>query len=355
MSRYPFLLAPGTLGAVAIENRVVMAPMTRGRASADGSPSGLMADHFAQRATAGLVITDGTMPTPHGVGYPGTPGLWTDEHAVAWREVVRRVHVEGGRIALQLLHCGRISLTAFQPDGGPPVSSSQVPAATVRLLSPQGTREPAAEPRALELQEIRGVVAQFGQAARRARIAGFDAVEIHAANGYLVDQFLRDGVNQRHDRYGGSAENRARFLLETCEAVAKEMGADRTGVRLSPLDPSNDMRDGNPLDTFGTTLRHVAALGLAWTQLAMPGNADLTHRLRDAYARPFILDGKLTASSADEAIRSELACAVSFGTAFIANPDLVARFTHDHPLSDADPDTFFTGGERGYLDYPLHT
>ncbi len=354
MSRYPFLLAPGALGAIAIENRVVMAPMTRSRASADGSPSWLMADYFAQRASAGLLITDATMPSPQGVGYPGTPGMWTDAQTEAWREVVRRVHVEGGRIALQLMHCGRVSLPDFQPDGAAPVSSSAIPAAGVHLLSPQGTREPAAEPRALELQEIRGVVAQFAQAARSARTAGFDAVELHAASGYLIDQFLRDGVNQRHDRYGGAAEHRARFLLECCEAVAKEMGADRTGVRLSPLNPFNDMRDGNPPETFGTALRLMASLDLAWAHLAALGDTDLTHRLRDAYGRPFILNGGFDAHTAEQVIRSELACAVSFGRAYIANPDLVARLAGDLTIADADPATFYTGGERGYLDYPLH-
>lgn len=352
MSRFPSLLSPVTLGAFRLPNRVIMAPMTRSRARPDGTVPSIYAEHFEQRASAGLLITDATMVSPEAIGYPNTPGMWTDDHVEAWSEVTSAVHAVGGLIALQLMHCGRISLAAWQPGHAAPVSSSGVRATHTRLFTPEFTEVPADEPRALELTEIPGVVAQFAQAARRARAAGFDAIEIHGANGYLIDQFLRDGVNQRHDRYGGSEENRSRFLLEVTEAVAKEVGADRTGVRLSPTSSFNDMRDDNPLATFGTALRHLAALDLAWAHLADARDNDLTRRLRDAYGKPFVLNGGYTPESANEAIRSELAIAVSFGRAFIANPDLVERFESDAELSDADPATFYGGDAAGYTDYP---
>ena len=352
MSRYPHLLAPLTLGALRLPNRVLMSPMTRGRARANGTTPPMVAEYFQQRSSAGLMMTDATMVSPQAVGYLNSPGMWRDDHVEAWREVTDSVHAVGGLIVLQLMHCGRISLTALQPGHDTPISSSAIPAADTMLYSPAMVLEPAAEPRALELSEIAGVVTQFAQAARRGKVAGFDAVEIHAANGYLIDQFLRDGVNQRHDKFGGSAENRARFLLQVTEAVAKEFSADRTGVRLSPSNPFNDMHDSNPLDTFGTAVRQLAALDLAWTHLASAGRTDLTHRLRDMHGSPFILNGGFTAASANDAIKSEVAMAVSFGTLFIANPDLVERFELDADLATPDPSTFYTGGEAGYIDYP---
>ncbi|HYW51599.1 MAG TPA: alkene reductase [Gemmatimonadaceae bacterium] len=352
MSRFPHLLSPLALGALPLPNRVVMAPMTRNRARPDGTVTSLHAEYFAQRARAGMVITDAVMSSPQGVGYPRTPGLWTDEQVESWRPVVKAVHGSGGLITLQLMHCGRISLEAFQPGRGAPVSSTPMRAERTMLYSPAWELEPAAEPRALELGEIADVVREFGECARRGREAGFDAVEIHAGDGYLVDQFLRNGVNQRHDRYGGSAENRARFLLEVTEAVAREVSAERTGVRLSPTGTLNEMRDTNPLETFGTALRHLAALDIAWTHFSALGDEDFTHRLRDVYGKPFILNGGFSADAADDVIRRDLACAVSFGRAYIANPDLVERFATDAPLSVADPATFYGGDARGYTDYP---
>ncbi|MDZ7632827.1 MAG: alkene reductase [Gemmatimonadaceae bacterium] len=352
MSSYPTLLSPVTLGALTLPNRVIMAPMTRSRARDDGTVPAIYGDYFAQRSSAGLVITDATMVSPQAVGYLNTPGIWTDEQVEAWREVTAAVHAVGGLIVLQVMHCGRISHSALQPDLAAPVSSSGLRASATMLLTPAGVEEPASEPRALELNEIPGVIFQFSDAARRGRAAGFDAIEIHAANGYLIDQFLRDGVNQRHDRYGGSADNRARFLLQVTEAVAKEFGADRTGVRLSPSNAANEMRDGNPLETFGTAVRHLGALDLAWTHLADSGDTDLTNRLRDAHGKPFILNGGFTARTADAVIRSELAIAVSFGSLYIANPDLVERFEIDAALNSPDRATYYTGGERGFIDYP---
>ncbi len=352
MSRFPHLLSTGALGALHLPNRVVMAPMSRARARRDGTVTPLAAAYFAQRSSAGLVMTDAVMTSPQAVGSLGAPGIWTDAQAESWREVVAAVHQAGGRIALQLTHCGRLSLPSFQPGGDAPVSPSPIAATATQLRSPGGMLEPAAEPRALELGEIAGIVTQFADCARRAREVGFDAVEIHAANGHLLDQFLRDGVNRRHDRYGGSAENRARLLLHVTEAVAKECNADRTGVRLSPLHAVNDMRDGNPLETFGTLVRHLASLELAWTHLAHLPDGTLTRRLRDLHGKPFMLNGGFTAESADAAIRDELADTVSFGDAFIANPDLVERFETGAELAASDPTTYYGGDARGYIDYP---
>ncbi len=352
MSRYPSLLSPVALGALTLPNRVIMAPMTRCRATPDGIAAPSYGEYFAQRSSAGVMVTDATMVSPQAVGYPGAPAIWTDEQVRAWAGVTAAVHAVGGVIAVQLTHCGRLSLNALQPALDPPVSSSAVRATDTLLPTAQGTREPADEPRALELTELPGIVAQFAHAARRARAAGFDAIEIHAAHGHLIDQFLRDGVNQRHDRFGGSPENRARLLLQVTEAVAREVGADRTGVRLSPGSTLNDMHDGNPLVTFSVALRELSKLELAWTHLADGGDTDLTHRLRDAYGKPFMLNGGFDAESANDVIRRELAVAVSFGTLYIANPDLVERFEIDAELNVPDASTFYTGGDTGFIDYP---
>ncbi len=352
MSLYPKLLSPTSLGAVELSNRVVMAPMTRSRALPNGTVPDLYQTYFEQRASAGLLMTDATMVSPQAVGYLGTPGIWTEAQVESWRAVVDAVHAVDGRIAMQIMHCGRISLNLLQPDNGPPVSSSAMRAPTTMLFTPTYEQVPADDPRALELSEIPGVVAQFASAARNAKAAGFDAIEIHAANGYLIDQFLRDGVNQRHDKYGGSVENRARLLLEITEAVAKEFGADRTGVRLSPTNPFNDMADRDPLGTFSTVLRHLARIELAWLHLASLNEADFSRRLRDAYGKPLLLNGGFTAAQADDAIRSELAVAVSFGAAYIANPDLVERFATNAELATPDSATMYGGGAKGYIDYP---
>jgi len=352
MSRYPSLLSPVTLGTLRLPNRVIMAPMTRCRASPDGSTPPSYGEYFAQRSSAGLMVTDATMVSPQAVGYPNAPGMWTDEHLRAWSGVTAAAHAVGGVITLQLTHCGRLSRKALQPAQDPPVSSSAVRAENTLLPTMQGTREPADEPRALELSEIPGLVAQFALAARRGRTAGFDAIEIHAAHGHLIDQFLRDGVNQRHDRFGGSAENRSRFLLQVTEAVAKEVGADRTGVRLSPSSDVNEMHDGNPLLTFSAALRELSKLELAWTHLADAGDTDIAHRLRDVYGKPFMLNGGFDAESANDVIKRELAVAVSFGTLYIANPDLVERFEVGAELNVPDASTYYTGGDIGFLDYP---
>jgi len=353
MSRLPHLLSTAALGALRLPNRVLMAPMTRARALQNGTVPALTVEYFTQRASAGLLLTDAVMPAPEAVGYPGTPGLWTDAQAESWRAVVQSVHTAGGRIAVQLMHCGRLSLPAFQPRGEIPVSASAVRADGTTLYSPRLVAEPAPEPRALEITEIPAVVAQFAAAAQRAREVGFDGVEIHAADGSLLDQFLRDGVNRRHDRFGGKPGNRARLLLQVTEAVAKVFTADRTGVRLSPVGALNDMHDGNPLETFGTVVHQLSSLQLAWTHVSGEPTSDLTRRLRDIYAAPFVLTGGFTAETADAVIREELASAVSFGRDYIANPDLVERFAADAALNTPDATTFYHGGARGYTDYPF--
>ncbi|MCC7055004.1 MAG: hypothetical protein IT355_17155 [Gemmatimonadaceae bacterium] len=312
MTDFPILHAPVSLGALRLPSRVLKAGLGRGRAQADWSPSPESGALLAAHADAGLLLTDGAAAARPGVGWPGMAGLWTDEHGEAWRQVVTSVHDAGGRIALQLTHCGRLSLHAWQEGGAAPLTSTPLTASSVLLRSPRGTDEPASEPRALDSTEIPAVVQQFSLAARRALVAGVDAIEIQAGDGHLVDQFLRDGVNQRFDRYGGAAEQRARFLMEVTEAVAKVVGADRTGVRLSPAGTANAMRDRDPLTTFGTALRLLASLDLAWVHLSGPTDTDLTPRLRDRYPRPFVLHGDFTPERAAAAILSDVACAVSF-------------------------------------------
>ncbi|MCU0618922.1 MAG: alkene reductase [Gemmatimonadaceae bacterium] len=346
------LLSPVTLGALTLPNRVLMAPMTRSRAGADNAVLPITATYYAQRATAGLILTEATAVSPQGVGYPNIPGIFTDAHVEAWRPVVDAVHAAGGRIALQLFHVGRISLPAYQPDGALPVAPSAIAPAGTTLYGPDFTPGTPPVPRALEASEIPAIVAQFAAGARRAKAAGFDAVEIHGASGYLIDQFLRDGANTRTDAYGGSPERRARVLLEITEAVAKEMGADRTGVRVSPENPFNDMRDGDPRATYATVARLLRSFDLAWFEVVR-GTPAVTDAIREAYQRPLVLNTGFTAEEAEAAIRADLAVAVSFGAPYIANPDLVERFTQGAPLATPDRATFYGGGEAGYTDYPL--
>ncbi len=352
MSRFSSLLSPVTLGALRLPNRVIMAPMARCRAREDGTVPASYVEYFAQRSSAAVLVTEATMVSPQAVGYLNAPGIWTDEQVAAWTAVTAAVHAVGGVISLQLTHCGRLSLPSLHSPDHPPVSSSAVPATSTPWLTPDASAEPPAQPRALDLTEMPVIVAQFAQAARRGRAAGFDAIEIQAGHGHLLDQFLRDGVNQRHDRFGGSADNRARLLLQVTEAVAREVGADRTGVRLSPSSRQNDMSDSSPLLTFSAAVRELATLDLAWLHLAECGDSEITYRLRDVYGKPLMVNGGFDAHSANDVIRRELASAVSFGTLYIANPDLVERFEADAALNVPDASTFYTGGDRGFIDYP---
>jgi len=350
------LFSPLRLGSLELPNRIVMAPMTRNRAP-EGIATSLMAEYYAQRASAGLIVSEGSQISPLAVGYPATPGIHDDVQVAGWKLVTDAVHARGGRIFVQLWHCGRIS----HPDllgGETPVSASAV-RPKVKAITWKGQQDTVA-PRALDTTEIRGIVDCYAQAAENALRAGFDGVEIHAANGYLIDQFLRDGSNRRSDAYGGSVANRCRFLLEVTEAVAHVVGAERTGVRLSPWQPFNDMFDSDPPALFSHAIRELDRLGLAYLHLTEmgrenPGAAgppcDLA-ALRALWHGRFIANAGYDKARAEAALANGLADAVAFGVPFIANPDLVERLRRDAPLNVADPKTFYRGGAKGYTDYP---
>jgi N-ethylmaleimide reductase len=343
------LFTPFDAGALRLPNRMVMAPMTRNRAGLGGVPTPLMARYYRQRATAGLIVTEGIQISLTGVGYPNTPGIHTGEQGAAWRRVVDEVHSAGGRIVLQLWHVGRISHPSFQPRGGLPVAPSAIrpdgQAFTAEGLQPFQT------PRALETREIAGVVQQFAAGAERAREAGFDGVEIHGANGYLIDQFLRDGSNRRTDRYGGSLANRLRFLLDVTEAVLDVWGEGRVGVRLSPTSSFNDMRDSDPLRTFSAAARALSSRRLAYLHVIEAGPGNMLPPIARAFHGPLIVNDGYTAETAEATLLRGEADLVSFGSSFLANPDLVERFRAGLPLNAPDRSTFYGGDERGYTEY----
>jgi len=356
------LFTPVRLGELELSNRVVMAPMTRNRADNPGHvPTPLMAEYYRQRAGAGLIVTEATQVSPQGVGYPNTPGIHSDEQVRGWRGVTDAVHRAGGRIVLQLWHVGRASHPAFQPEGALPVSASDVKPRG-QVYTPQGLLD-FVTPRPLETDEVPGVVEEFARGAANAKAAGFDGVELHGANGYLVDQFLRDGTNRRTDRYGGGVENRTRFLLEVTRAARDVWGPGRVGVRLSPSGTFNDMFDSNPSRTFGYAAGALDKLGLAYLHVVAPDEADRRHApagwhaVPVSYFRPrfrgvIIGAGGYTLATAQAAVASGEADAVAFAKAFIANPDLVERLRREAPLAAADTSTFYGGGEKGYADYP---
>ena len=353
------LFQPTQLGAIAIPNRIIMAPLTRARAGISRIPNDLMLEHYIQRASAGLIITEATQISEQGAGWQQSPGIHTAEQIAGWRKITDAVHQQGGQIVLQLWHTGRASHPDFQPRGALPVSASAIQPEG-EIHTPQG-KKAHVTPRALTLEEIPGVVEQYATAARNAKEAGFDGVEIHAANGYLIDQFLRDGSNQRTDAYGGSIENRARFLLEVTEAVVAVWGSDRVGVRLSPYNPFNDMRDSDPITTFTYASAALKPFNLAYLHIMepLPGHflfVDGVKRaapyMRQAFGGPIILNGGYGADTGAEAIHNDEAEAIAYGVPFIANPDLVNRFQQGADLNEADPDTFYTHGREGYVDYP---
>jgi N-ethylmaleimide reductase len=333
-----------------------MAPMTRSRAGAGGVPTPLMATYYAQRASAGLIVAEMTQVSADGQGYVHTPGIHTAEQVDGWRRVTRAVHDAGGRIVLQLGHAGRISHPSLQPDGGLPVAPS--------ALAPDGTvytatgPQPFVTPRALETAELPRVVQAFADATRLARAAGFDGVEFHAGNGYLLDQFLRDGSNHRDDAYGGSAANRARLLLEAVGAAANAWEPGRVGVRISPFNPYNSMSDSDPAATFSQVASLLGGQGLAYLHVVEPVDhgqaraARLTPTLRRLFGGPVIVNGAFDARSAQDAIAGGEADAVSFGVPFLANPDLPQRLAVGAPLNVPDGTTFYGGDAPGYTDYP---
>ncbi len=345
------LFQPYTLGATPLANRIVMAPMTRNRAGAGDVPTALIADYYTQRASAGLIITEASQISPQGKGYPGTPGIYNAEQVAGWRLVTEAVHKAGGRIFLQLWHVGRISHSSLQVGGAAPVAPS--------AIKPEGKAMTAAgfvpfeTPRALELAEIPGIVEDYRRAAVNALEAGFDGVEIHAANGYLLDQFLRDGTNHRTDAYGGSIENRARLTLEVAEVVAKVWGANRVGIRLSPINPFNDIKDSNPTATFRFIATELGKRGLAYLHVYQAGTDPFDwDDLKAAFGGPFIVNGDYDRARSDAALAEGHADLVAIGKPFISNPDLVDRLKHGYPLTPFEPATFYGGDAKGYTDYP---
>jgi N-ethylmaleimide reductase len=350
------LLTPVAVGPYTFANRMVMAPMTRNRA-AEGVATDLTATYYQQRASAGLLVTEGSQISQQGVGYLNTPGIHSTAQVAGWRRVTDAVHARSGRIFLQLWHVGRISHPSFQPDGGLPVAPSALRPDGL-IYTPEG-RVPFVTPRELTVPEIAGIVADFALAAGNARAAGFDGVELHGANGYLIDQFLRDGTNRRGDAYGGSLANRTRFLVEVTEAVANVVGEDRVGVRLSPLNPYNDIADSDPLGTFGAAARALSQSGLGYLHLVLPrvldpGSLDraILNEVRETFAQPLVINGGYTSETGHAVIAEGLADLVSFGVPFLANPDLAERFAESAPLNMPDPGTFYLGDARGYTDYP---
>ncbi|TBW08328.1 alkene reductase [Azotobacter chroococcum subsp. isscasi] len=344
------LFDPIKIGDLELPNRIVMAPLTRCRAEPGRVPGALMAEYYVQRASAGLIISEATSVCPMGVGYPDTPGIWSEEQVAGWRNVTRAVHAAGGRIVLQLWHVGRISDPLYL-NGELPVAPSTIqPKGHVSLVRPLKAFE---TPRALETAEIAGIVAAYRKGAENAQAAGFDGVEIHGANGYLLDQFLQDSTNQRADQYGGSLENRARLLLEVTDAAVSVWGAGRVGVHLAPRADSHDMGDSNRAETFGYVARELGRRGIAFLCTREKEDADsLTPQLKQAFGGVLIANERFTKEQANRWLAEGKADAVAFGIPFIANPDLPARLATDAPLNEAHPETFYGSGPQGYLDYP---
>lgn len=362
------LFTPTRAGAIALANRIVMAPLTRNRAP-NAMPHSLMQTYYAQRATAGLIITEATAISHQGQGYADVPGLWSAAQVAAWRPICDAVHAAGGKIVTQLWHVGRISHTSLQPNGGAPVAPSAIRAKAKTVLIRDGVAafEETSEPRALGMSELAGIVDDYRVAAKNAIAAGFDGVEIHAANGYLLDQFMKTGANQRTDAYGGSIENRARLMLEVMAAVCAQIGADRTAIRLSPVTPANGIDEPNPQPLFDYVARQLGAMGLAYIHV-IEGS---TGAAREVEGRPFDYAQMRTAFQStstaahtawmvnngyDAALAANAVTAhadlVAFGRPFIANPDLVARIASGAEWQTIDRKTLYGGGAEGYTDYP---
>ena len=368
--RNTVLYSPLQVGAVQVNHRVVMAPLTRMRAAQPGNvPNEMNARYYAQRASSGgLQITEATQISLTARGYPSTPGIHSDEQVAGWRLVTDAVHNKGGLIFLQLWHVGRISHSSLQPGRALPVAPSAIAATGKLAYTASGGKVPFETPRELRLDEIPSVVAEYYDAARNAQAAGFDGVEVHAANGYLLDQFLRDGTNKRTDGYGGSIENRTRLFFEVLEAVSDVLGAERVGIRLSPLGTFNDMSDSDPVALFSFVLRALAKRPIAYVHLIEAraderpskenvelgsGAAPTAALFRPFYPGVLIGAGGFTRESATEAISAGTVDAVAFGKLFISNPDLPLRLKLDRTLNSYDPSTFYGGGVEGYIDYPM--
>ena len=346
------LFTPVRVGRYTLSNRMVMAPMTRSRAGDDGVPSELAITYYSQRASAGLIITECAYVSPMGKGYVRTPGIGTDAQVAAWKKITGAVHAQGGRIFMQLWHTGRISHPALLPEGAVPVAPSAIKPAG-QSWTPSGLQD-FVTPRALSVDEIAGIVVDFRIATRRALEAGCDGVELHAASGYLPEQFLASGTNQRQDQYGGFVANRARFVLEVLAAMVAEAGGDRVGVKIAPEMHFNDSVDANPQETYTYLVEQLRGLNQAYLHVALFGaKFDYHGRLRPRFNGAYLIGGGLDQKSAEAAVADGRADATVFGSAFLANPDLPERFRQGAPLNTPDPSTFYSPGAQGYTDYPF--
>jgi N-ethylmaleimide reductase len=354
------LLEPARIGRYTLANRVVMAPLTRSRADDEGVPGELQATYYAQRASAGLIISEATNISPQGKGYIRTPGIWSKEQVEGWKLTTKAVHDKGGRIYLQLWHVGRVSHPDLQPGGSLPVAPSAVRAENQQAYTYEGFK-PLVTPRALETAEIPGIVADYAHAAKCAKEAGFDGVEIHAANGYLLQQFLSDKTNKRTDQYGGSLENRTRIVVEVVNAVVKVWGGDRVGIRLAPLTKFADIGDSNPEPVYMSLVEQLNPFKLSYIHVIegdtggdrKPSGAFDLQKLRRAFNGLYMANNNYTLELAVEARADNLADLICFGRPFISNPDLVERLREGAPLTAADPSTFYAGEAKGYTDYPV--
>ncbi|HEY2210628.1 MAG TPA: alkene reductase [Bradyrhizobium sp.] len=352
------LLEPYKLGPLTLPNRLVMAPLTRNRATPPGMvPSPLAIEYYGQRASAGLLITEATQISQQGQGYQDTPGIYSEDQVEGWRKVTERVHANGGRIFNQIWHVGRVSHTSLQAGGGKPVAPSAIRAKGKTFVNNQFVE--MSEPRALDLSEIPGIIDDFRRGAANALAAGFDGVEIHGANGYLLEQFAKDGSNKRTDAYGGSIENRARLMLEVSKAVVAEAGAERTGIRISPVTPANDISDANPQPLYDHIVDGLEALKLAYIHViegATGGPRDIAPfdyaSLRKRFRRAYIANNGYDFALAEKMLAANTVDLIAFGKPFISNPDLVERLKRGAPLNDWDKATFYGGGAKGYIDYP---
>ncbi|MEW6768958.1 MAG: alkene reductase [Pseudomonadota bacterium] len=351
------LFEPYKLGPITLANRTVMAPLTRNRAVAGFVPNPLAVEYYGQRASAGLLVTEASQVSQQGQGYQDTPGIYTKDQIAGWRKVTDRVHERGGKIFLQLWHVGRISHIDLQENGQAPVAPSVLRAKGKTFVG--GTFADVSEPRALELNEIPGIVDSFKRGAANAIEAGFDGVEIHGANGYLLDQFAKDGANKRTDAYGGSIENRAKLMLEVSKAVAGAIGADRTGIRISPVTPANDVSDSNPQPLFDHIVDGLSALKLVYIHViegATGGPRDIApfdyDSLRKRFKGTYIANNGYDFKLANERLNADKADLIAFGKLFISNPDLVERLKLGALLNEPDKATFYGGGAKGYTDYP---
>lgn len=346
------LFTPVRIGSHTVPNRLVMAPMTRSRADDAGVPSDLVSLYYAQRASAGLIITEGVFPSAMGKGYVRTPGIVTDAQVAAWKRVTEAVHAKGGRIFMQVMHCGRISHPSLLPNDAQPVAPSAIKPAG-QTWTGSGMQD-FVTPRELTLDEIAGVIDDYRMATRRALEAGFDGVELHAASGYLPEQFLSSGSNRREDQYGGSVANRARFALDVLAAMVAEAGGNRVGIKISPEMNFNDIVDANPQETYTYLVEQLRGLNLAYLHVALFGaKADYHALLRPRFNGTYLIGGGLDQKSAEAALAEGRADATVFGGAFLANPDLPERFRQGAPLNTPDKNTFYSPGAQGYTDYPL--